>query len=215
MQLNAYQVCILVGDYIFLSMAACLTHSTHYHHHLPFTSRLLAALPRPLLSHISSISDMSQSSSTFQALFNVALQDYKDKTGNSLIDHPVAKQLETCDSVDSITTILQEQAQSFREFRENDGKVGKALNTSIDILCLPSISSVLNEGIGFIVRPKPLIDAFVPDGNSAAIPTCECNIRWHRYPTHRMHLFLRSHLRVSLTSNPLRLSRKCVPATMH
>src|SRR6266481_9981063 len=54
-----------------------------------------------VLSHIPSISDMSQSSSasTFQALFNAALQDYTDKTGNSLIDHPFAKQLETCASV--------------------------------------------------------------------------------------------------------------------
>ncbi len=133
---------------------------------------------------------MSQSSSTFQALFNVALQDYKDKTGNSLIDHPIAKQLETCDSVDSITATLQEQAQSFREFRENDGKLVKALNTLIDILCLPSISSALNEGIGFIVRPKPFIDGFVPDGNPTATPTCESSIRWLRHPTHRMHLFL-------------------------
>jgi hypothetical protein len=95
---------------------------------------------------------MSQFSSTFQALFNAALLDYKDKTGNTLIDHPIAEQLETCDSVDSITTVLQEQAQSFREFSENDGKLMKALNSSVDILCLPSISSALAEAIGFVVR---------------------------------------------------------------
>jgi hypothetical protein len=101
---------------------------------------------------------MSQSSSTFQALFSAALQDYKDKTGNTLIDHPFAKQLEMCDSVNSIATILQEQAQSFREFSENDGKLMKALNSSVDILCLPSISSALAEAIGFVVHPKTFID---------------------------------------------------------
>jgi hypothetical protein len=37
----------------------------------------------------------------FQALFDAALQDCKDKTGNTLIDHPIAKQLETCESVNS------------------------------------------------------------------------------------------------------------------
>ncbi|KAN0105772.1 hypothetical protein V8E52_010731 [Russula decolorans] len=102
---------------------------------------------------MSSISNMSQSSSssTFQALFNAALQDYKDKTGTSLIDHPFAKQLETCESVSSITSILQEQTQSFREFRENDGKLMKALNSSVGILCAPSISSALNEAIGHVV----------------------------------------------------------------
>jgi hypothetical protein len=101
---------------------------------------------------------MSQSSSsTFQALFNVALQDYKDKTGTSLVDHPFAKQLETCESVSSITEILLEQAQSFREFRENDGKLMKALNTSVDVLCSPHISSILSETIGLVVRRKAFI----------------------------------------------------------
>jgi hypothetical protein len=105
---------------------------------------------------MSSISDMSQfsGSSTFQTLFNTALQDYKDKTGTSLIDHPIAKQLETCESVSSITTILQEQAQSFREFRGKDGKLMKSLNSSVDVLCAPSISSALNEAIGLVVRLK-------------------------------------------------------------
>src|SRR5258708_20368169 len=141
-----------------LSMAVRLTHSTLYHHHLPSTSRLLAAVPSPLLIHISFLSDMSQSSSTFQALFKAALQDYKDKTGSSLIDHPFAEQLQTCDSVDSITTVLQEQAQNFREFSENDGKLMKALNSSVDILCLPSISSALGKAISFVVLPKILIN---------------------------------------------------------
>ena len=102
---------------------------------------------------------MSQSSSstTLQALFDAALQDYKDKTGNTLTEHPIAKQLEICESVDSITAILQDYARSFREFRKNGGKLMKALNSSVDVLCSPSISSALNETIGLIVRQKPFI----------------------------------------------------------
>jgi hypothetical protein len=100
----------------------------------------------------------SSSSSTFQVLFNVALQDYKDKTGTSLIDNPFAKQLETCTSISSITSILQEQAESFREFREDDGKLMKALNPSIDVLCAPSINSALNEAIGLVVRLKAFVE---------------------------------------------------------
>ena len=102
---------------------------------------------------------MSQSSesSNFQALFNAALQDYKDETGSSLIDHPIAKQLETCQSASSVISILQEQAQTFCEFRENDGKLVKALNSTVDILCAPSISSALNMAIGLVVRRKASI----------------------------------------------------------
>jgi hypothetical protein len=109
---------------------------------------------------MSSISDMSQSSSssTLQALFNAAVLDYKDKTGTSLIDHPFARELEACESVSSITSILQQQAQSLRELREDDGKLMKALNSSVDILCSPSISSALNGAIGVVVRLKALIE---------------------------------------------------------
>ena len=104
------------------------------------------------------MSQPSSSSSTFRIIFDDALQEYKDKTGNTLIDHPIAKQLETCESVNSIANILQEQARSFREFRENDGKLIKALNSSVDVLCAPAISSALNEAIGFVVSLKAFID---------------------------------------------------------
>jgi hypothetical protein len=99
---------------------------------------------------------MSQTSSstTLRVLFDTALQDYKDKTGNALVDHPIAKQLEQCESVDSIIAILQGQAQGFREFRENDGRLTRALKSSVDVLCTPSISSALNEAIGLVVRRK-------------------------------------------------------------
>jgi hypothetical protein len=90
-------------------------------------------------------------------LFDAALQDYRDKTGNTLADHPIAKQLETCEYVNSITAILQEQARGFREFTENDGKLMKALNSSVDVLCSPSISSALNEAIGLVVCRKAFI----------------------------------------------------------
>jgi len=108
------------------------------------------------------MSQPSSSSSTFRALFNQALQDYKDKTGTSLIDHPFAKQLETCESVSSISSLLQGQAQSFREFRENDGKLMKALNSSVDVLCAPSISSALNGAIGLVVRLKAFSEVTCP-----------------------------------------------------
>jgi hypothetical protein len=131
---------------------------------------------------------MSRSSSS-STLFNTALQDYKDKTGTSLIDHPIVKQLETCESVSSVTSVLQEQARSFREFRENEGKLMKALNSSVDVLCAPSISSALNETIGLVVRLKPSTVYLVPDGHSTAILACEGSIRWLRHPTHRVFLF--------------------------
>jgi hypothetical protein len=120
--------------------------------------------------YISSNSDMSQPSSSpsFQALFNTALQDYKDKTGSSLVDHPCAMQFQECDSVESITTILEEQARIFRKFRDH----GRLAN-----FCSPLFTTVLDNGIGLLVRPKKhsLVD-LVADRYSTAIPARESNI---------------------------------------
>ena len=132
-----------------LSMArlcAC-PHPALYHHYLSSISCLLFTDLSSFLSHTSFISGMSQSSSSsnFQILFDAALRDYKDKTENSLTDHPIAKQLETCESVNSITAVLQEQARRFREFRESNGRLMKALTSSVDVLCAPSISFALNS----------------------------------------------------------------------
>jgi hypothetical protein len=140
------------------SLNALLYHHHHHHHqttttHLPSTFRLLTADHSPFLRHIHFFQIyMSQ----FQGLFNAALQDYENQTGTRLVDHPFAKQLETCDSVNSVTAILQEQAQIFHEFRGDDGKLMKSLKSSVEVLHTPSISAVLGESIG-LVRPKSFI----------------------------------------------------------
>ena len=94
---------------------------------------------------------MSQAAAqaSFQDLFNAALQDYEDQTGTSLINHPFSEQLEACDSVDSITAIFQEQAQIFRKFKGDDGKLTRSLNCSVDVLYRLS-STILGEGIGVV-----------------------------------------------------------------
>ena len=151
---NFLSDCAIIEGKAVLSSLSPLLYSCHP----PSTYRPLPQAAPYFLSHMSSIFDMSQSSSsTFQALFNAAVQDYKDKTGTSLIDHLIAQQLETCQSVVSITSILQEQAQSFRQFSENDGRLMKALHSSVEVLCTPSISSALNSAIGLVVRLKEFI----------------------------------------------------------
>jgi hypothetical protein len=98
---------------------------------------------------------MSQpsSSSSFRDLFNAALQDYEIQTGTKLDDHPLAKELEICDSIEAITTIFQKQAEQFRKFRGGDGMLMKSLRLSVDVLYPLSTSTFLGEGIG-LVHPK-------------------------------------------------------------
>jgi hypothetical protein len=53
-----------------------------------------------------------QSGSTrFQARFESALQTYQQTTGIILAEHPLAVELQSCHSVDAITTILKREAR--------------------------------------------------------------------------------------------------------
>ncbi|KAF8476295.1 hypothetical protein DFH94DRAFT_758270 [Russula ochroleuca] len=85
-----------------------------------------------------------------QSLFVAALWDYESQTGISLGDDPLVGQLEDCDSVASIITIIQEQARAFTEFRRGDDKVMKPLKRVVHILYILSASTTLLEGIGML-----------------------------------------------------------------
>ena len=67
-------------------------------------------------------------SSVFQALFQAACKEYETRTGTNIIEHPLAIQLQTCNSFESLISLLQGQARAFREFRWSDGKVIISLN---------------------------------------------------------------------------------------
>ena len=82
------------------------------------------------------------SGSILRPLFDAALHNYEEQTGMKLIDHPLARQLESCNSVESITAVLQEQAQSFTEFRRDDGKVMKPLKRVVHVVHALSTSLV-------------------------------------------------------------------------
>jgi hypothetical protein len=100
------------------------------------------------------MSDQS-GSPPFQALFEAALGDYEKQTGISLANHPLAEQLQKCQSVDSITALLQEQTRAFSEFRGND-KIIKSLKIVVSALSKVSATAALGQAIG-MVCPRPLV----------------------------------------------------------
>jgi hypothetical protein len=95
------------------------------------------------------MSDQSGSSqSRLQVLFEAALKDYESQTGIVLAKHPLAEKLQGCDSVESITAVLDKQTQAFVEFRGRD-KIMKPLKNSLSVLLKLSANADL---IG-LVRP--------------------------------------------------------------
>ena len=92
-----------------------------------------------------------QGPSRFQALFEAAFRDYEKQTGKNLADHPLAKKLQNCDSVESVTVILREQTESFGGIRGKD-KVLKSLKNVLSVLHKHSLAINFVQGLG-LVRP--------------------------------------------------------------
>jgi hypothetical protein len=132
------------------------------------------------------MADHSQSS-RFQVLFESALQDYQNQTGTTLADHPLAEKLQYCDSVESVTAVLQEQAQEFSKFRGDDGKFMKSLKSVVSVLYTLSASTALGEAIGLVCL-NALMEFAHLMLHPAAFPTRKSHICWHRHSSRRMIL---------------------------
>jgi hypothetical protein len=88
--------------------------------------------------------------SVVQSLFDAALEEFERQTATSLAQHPLAKKLETCYSIESITDALTEQAQGFRRFRGDDGKAMGCLKGVVHVLHSLSTAGILGDGIGLV-----------------------------------------------------------------
>jgi hypothetical protein len=96
------------------------------------------------------MSDPGQS--VVQSLFDAALEEFEKQTGTSLAQHPLAKKLETCHSIESITDALTEQAQEFRRFRGDGGKAMGCLEGVVSVFHSLCTDGVVGDGIGLVRR---------------------------------------------------------------
>ena len=96
-------------------------------------------------------------SARFQALLGSALQACEKRVpGVTLADleDPLAARLQTCHSIDDITSLLQGQVRSFNDSRQRD-RIFKSIKTTVSILT--PISSITGVSV---VRQKATMDCF-------------------------------------------------------
>ena len=87
----------------------------------------------------------------FEAIWDSALQAYEKKTGVALAQHPLAQDLQTSQSIDNITTLLQRRARDFNDFRKND-RIMRAIKTTVSILTPLSEAAFLAEAVGLVCQ---------------------------------------------------------------
>ena len=87
-------------------------------------------------------------SSNFNLNFEKALKAYKNKTRLRLTTHPLATQLDKCDSPAAIIAILQDQVDQFNQSGSNDERLQRWLGPTISVLL--AFTGTLGEGIGLV-----------------------------------------------------------------
>jgi hypothetical protein len=75
--------------------------------------------------------------------FRVCLAGVQEKTGITLIEHPLAVQLQSCHSVESITAVLQDQIQASNDFGGDD-RIMKSIKSIISITSTLAVTAVLD-----------------------------------------------------------------------
>ena len=123
----------------------------------------------------------SSSSANFQSIFNASLQAYDNKTKNKLLDHPLATQLQSCDSPNTVLTVLQDLVQQFEQCRTSDERLKNWLNPTVNVLY--TFSATLGEGVGFVSLSSLSLYNLYSDRHFLDIPSRKNDICWYRCPS--------------------------------
>lgn len=87
-------------------------------------------------------------SSNFQSIFNASLQAHDHKTEDKLLDHPLATQLQSCDSPHAVLTVLQDLVQQFDQRQTSHRRLKIWLDPIVNVL--HAFSDTLGEGVGLV-----------------------------------------------------------------
>jgi hypothetical protein len=123
----------------------------------------------------------SESSLYFQSVFNTALEAYENKTKNNLLTHPLASQLQSCNSPAAVLSVFQELFQQFDQRHRSDERLRNWLNPTVNVLL--SFSSLISEGVGLVSLNYLASCNLCTYCYSLGILTFECHICWYRHPS--------------------------------
>lgn len=95
-------------------------------------------------------------SSNLQSIHD-ALKEYAETTGIDLPSNHFAHRLETCDSVEAIVGLLEDQMKEFKEYREGNRKLINWVSPVVEVV--GKLSDVIGEVVSLVSR---LGSPFVP-----------------------------------------------------
>ena len=97
---------------------------------------------------MSQMASTSIASSRFQVIFNDALKLYQKQTKKDLTMHPLASQLQSCNSATAIIAILKDQVREFDQACTGDERLTKWLNPTVNVLS--AFSAAVSGGVSLV-----------------------------------------------------------------
>jgi hypothetical protein len=97
-------------------------------------------------------STSAPSSTDFETIFKAALDAYQSQTKTDITSHPLAIELQSCESSGAILAVLRAQAQKVERSRGSDKWI-KWLDPVVHVL--HAFSTTAGDGVG-LVSCKPL-----------------------------------------------------------
>jgi hypothetical protein len=104
--------------------------------------------PTSTSTSTSTTTSTATSSANFQLIFNNALKAYEKRTKSDLLAHPLAAELQKCNSPSAILAILHQQVQGLDQSRSNDDRWTKWLDPTVNVLY--TLTETLGEGVSLV-----------------------------------------------------------------
>ena len=90
----------------------------------------------------------SSSESRFQAIFQAAVESYQKQTKKDLLKHPLASQIQSCESTTAILAILQDRVREFETNSDSDQRLTKWLGPTVNVL--NAFSAAVSGGVSLV-----------------------------------------------------------------
>jgi hypothetical protein len=119
------------------------------------------------------------SSSNFQLIINNALKEYEKRTKNDLLAHPLAAQLQACDSPTRILAVLQQQVQEHNQSRTRHENLTAWLDPTVNVLY--ALSATLGEGVGLVCPSTLTLGSSLSCVYFSGIFSSEGDLCWCRH----------------------------------
>jgi hypothetical protein len=136
---------------------------------------------RSLHSTMSHPQPIPSSSTNFQLILNNALKTYQKHTKCDLLAHPLAAQLQGCESPSAILAIIHQQVEGLHQSQRADERLIKWLNPTINVL--NAFSATLGAGVGLVCIWLRTLPSYIPLHYFPGIFSCTSYLCRSRCPS--------------------------------